>query len=910
VLLVRANAAVTVDEIIDEVWGERPPPSAAANLRAYVNRLRRILGDGPDGPVLVRNGVAHILTIGPDGSDLPRFRGLARRGRDALATGDVAAALTMLNDGLGLWRGRPLADVPADGPACTAWRLAVAEERLCAAEDRLLALIGVGAHAEAAAGARELLAAEPLRERSHALLMRARYGTGDSAGALAAYDVARRTLAEHLGTEPGPELRRFQAVVLRQEDDVAGPPGAATPSTGAVPRPRQLPAALPTFVGREAALGRLDAAVTGDDATPVLHVTGPAGVGKTTLAVHWAHRAAARFPDGQLYVNLRGFDPSELPTDPADVLRGFLDALGVPANHLPADRDALVGRYRSLLAGRRVLVLLDNARDADQVRPLLPGSPGCTALVTSRRRLASLVVTAGAETTTVGLLDAAEGRRLLERRLGARRVAAARPETMDQIVAACAGLPLTLAVVAARAATDPGLPLDRLVDELREAGGALDALSGYDAATEIRAVFSWSYRALSPSAARLFRLLGLHPGPEFGEAVAASLLGEAVVKARRALAELVEASLAVSHRPGRYRLHDLLHVYAGEMAVAEEPRPHRDAALRRQFDYYLHAISAVNLTMNVRVEPAATPAAPAPGVVRQVFTAETADAWLAAEGPVLPMLITAAIAGGFDDHACALSWFVWVHVQFRRAWHAWAAVQRLAADAARRRANPTWLASALRQLGLTYGRLGLFAEAHAALNEAAGLLRQAGDVDGLANVHRYRGVILGEQGRHRDAIRAAAASADLYRSTGNSTRLAGALNAIGWYHIKLGDYRQAIAHSTRALALYDASACSHDVSDALETLGTAYNRLGRHADAVVHLRRAVSLCERLGAERWLADALTELGDALHAIGADKEEARRTWRRGLDIYASLDHPDADAVRARLRGHPPRSTAATT
>ena len=367
---------------------------------------------------------------------------------------------------LGLWRGSLAADVVV-GPVLAGWRVAVAEERLCAMEDRAEALIALGAHDRVSTQMREVLAGEPLRERSHALLIRARYQAGDVAGALAAFDAARRVLAEELGVEPGPELSGLQHAVLNRDPTLAGPirPGPATAAVAAPAGtrsgqsvvPRQLPADVAGFAGRAAYLRRLDVLLPGEQdvssAVVISAIAGTAGIGKTALAVHWAHRVADRFPDGQLYVNLRGFDPAGAPMVPAEAVRGFLDALGVPPERLPSSLDAQAALYRSLLAGKRMLVLLDNARDAEQVRPLLPGAPGCLALVTSRDQLTSLVAADGAQPLPLDVLPPAEARALLARRLGGAR-AAAEPAAADQLISACAGLPLALAIAAARAPAD------------------------------------------------------------------------------------------------------------------------------------------------------------------------------------------------------------------------------------------------------------------------------------------------------------------------------------------------------------------------------------------------------------------------------------------------------------------------
>ena len=317
-------------------------------------------------------------------------------------------------------------------------------------------------------------------------------------------------------------------------------------------------------------------------------ITGTAGVGKTALAVHWAHRISDRYPDGQLYVNLRGFDPTGTAVAPAEAIRGFLDAFGVTPPQIPLSLQAQAALYRSLLAGRRVLILLDNAAEDDQIRPLLPGSPGCLVIVTSRNELRGLIVTEGAHPVDLDLLSTAEARQLLSRRAGESRVLAELPAA-DDIIALCARLPLALMLVAARAAAHPGFRLAALAAELREAGGSLDAFSGQDQATNVRAVFAWSYLRLSTPARRLFRLLGLHYGPDISTPAVASLAGMAREQIRPALAELARAHLVTERVPGRFAFHDLLRAYATELAGAHDSDDYRRAARRRMLDHYLHS---------------------------------------------------------------------------------------------------------------------------------------------------------------------------------------------------------------------------------------------------------------------------------------------------------------------------------
>jgi transcriptional regulator with XRE-family HTH domain len=430
--------------------------------------------------------------------------------------------------------------------------------------------------------------------------------------------------------------------------------------------PRQLPTAIRHLAGRadqlsvlDGLLDRLDGtagagATAGTEGTTLISaISGTAGVGKTALAVHWAHRVAGRFPDGQLYVNLRGFDPSGAPLAPAEAIRGFLDAFGMAAERIPASPDAQAALYRSLLAGRRMLIILDNARDEAQVRPLLPGSAPCLVVVTSRRQLAGLAATDCAHLLNVDVLTHAEADEMLSRRLG--------PDLVDgesaavaELIGLCARLPLALAIVAARHAARPARPLRALVEELRPAQDrltVLDATDVADAVTSVRAVFSWSYQSLTQPAARMFRLLAVHPGPDITTAAAASVAGVSPKRARQVLTELVLANLLAEHADGRYTCHDLLRAYAAEQASCSDSDADRRAAMHRMLDHYLHTAFGAALLLD-QVDPDARPAALVPGVVpEELADRREAYAWFEAERPVLSAAIRQATRHGFDGHA-------------------------------------------------------------------------------------------------------------------------------------------------------------------------------------------------------------------------------------------------------------------
>ena len=579
-LLLRANRAVLLDELTQILWGAQPPLSAEMTIRNYVRRLRDALGETGRARISTVPG-GYLISVAAGELDVSRFESLLRSAHAAARDGSWDQAAAQARAALVLWRGEPLEDVPSDALARRdVPRLA--ELRLQAVETGIDADLHLGRHVDVIAELQGLVQAHPLREHLHAQLMLGLYRCGRQAEALAAYRQARLTLVEEIGAEPGTELSGLHQRILAADPALALPGPAPAPEQGLLPvPPRELPGPARHFVGRDAELAALTALIgRGGDTTMPLGaavisvICGTAGVGKTTLAAHWAHHAAGRFPDGQLYVNLRGFDPSGTPVTPAQAIQGFLEALGVPAGQIPGSLEARAGLYRSLLAGKRMLILLDNARDVSQVRPLLPGGAGSMVLVTSRHQLTGLIAAEAAALTTLDVLTAGEAREMLRGRLGAQRVMA-EPGAVTRLIGVSACLPLALSVVAARAAQRPWSSLAALAAELEDARGRLDGLDAGDGVTSVRAALSWSYRQLGDPAARLFRLLSVHPGPDISAAATASLASLPVAEARQALAELSQAHLVAEHSGGRFALHDLLRAYTTELAAgggAERPR--------------------------------------------------------------------------------------------------------------------------------------------------------------------------------------------------------------------------------------------------------------------------------------------------------------------------------------------------
>jgi DNA-binding SARP family transcriptional activator len=583
VLVLDAGRAVPLEVLIDRVWGEQPPRSVRNVVYGYVARLKALIAGGRDpGVDLSRRSGGYLLQARPDRVDVARFRRLVA---DASATGDDHAA-AVLGEAVALWRGPALAGL--DSPWLNAMRARLELERAAAVLDLNEIRLRRGEHGTLVLELAAQAAAAPTDERLIGQLMLALYRCGRQAEALRCYERTRRHLADELGADPSLDLRALHEQVLRADQALATPGPAGPAGPPGPPTPRELPADVTAFTGRAAELAELDRLLGGGRpiaAAVISALSGTAGVGKTALAVHWAHRAAERFPDGQLYVNLRGYDPGQ-PMTAAEALTGFLRALGVPDSDIPADPDQRATRYRSLLAGRRMLMVLDNARHSEQVRPLLPGGAGCAVVVTSRDALAGLVARDGAVRLDLGLLPLHEAVNLLRELIGDR--AGAEPDAAAALARRCSRLPLALRVAAELATARSGVPLAALVAELADLQRRLDLLdAGGDPRTAVRAVFSWSYRRLDPATARAFRLAGHQPGSDFDPCAAAALTGTTVDQARQMLDVLARAHLIHSTAPGRYAMHDLLRAYARDLAAEHDSDEDLQAALTRICDHHI-----------------------------------------------------------------------------------------------------------------------------------------------------------------------------------------------------------------------------------------------------------------------------------------------------------------------------------
>jgi tetratricopeptide (TPR) repeat protein len=654
------------------------------------------------------------------------------------------------------------------------------------------------------------------------------------------------------------------------------------------------------FTGRRTELDYLATLLPEGDGPPATAVIGVvdgmAGTGKTTLAVHWAHRVAHRFPDGCLYVNLRGYDPNGSRMLPDSAIEMFLVALGVPPQAVPDELDAQAAFYRSVLADRRVLIVLDNARDADQVRPLLPGTPGSLVIVTSRNRLGGLVAAHGAHPLTTGLLSAAESSEFLSRRLGAR--VDAEPEAAAAITELCARLPLALAIVAARAAHHPGFRLVDVAQELRNHHGSLDAFVGDDAGTDARAVFSWSYQALSPEAAGLFRRLALHPGPDITTVAATALTGAPPRGVRALLTELTRASLLIEHAPGRFVFHDLLRAYSGELAEIEDSESVRGAALLRMHDHFLRTAHNASSVLDPYRETIAVPPGTTGSEPLRFNDRGEATAWLRTERYVLSAIVEHAAAHGYDEHAWRIAAALDVYFNRLGFWHDLLKINGVALGAARKLGDPVGQAYSLCGLGVAHSQLNHAEPALRCLEGALDLFRAAGDPFGQARVHRGLAYLANRTDRRTAALDHYAQARALFRAEGDRNGEAGVLNQVAWTYILIGDHAKALDCCRQGLALYDEMGDPYGAASTQDTLGYAYHHLGRYADAIEHFERSASLFADIGDRYLEADVLRHLSDARRATG-DLDAAREALRSALALLEEMGHPDAEEVGSILR-----------
>ena len=899
VLSLRIDEVVSRDQLVEALWPGRAPATAVNTLQRHLSSLRGLLtgvatiSARPPGYVL-----SPLPITTADATDVRVAERLVAKSRQSL---DPVEQAVLLREALALWRGDALGGV-VDSAYLSGQVERLARLRSEAQRSLFRARIAQGEGADLVGELEDLLCGAPYDEQLHCQLMLALYRAGRQAEALAVARRLREVLAADLGIDPGSAVRDLETAILRQDAALAGP------VAGRARLPAQLPSTIAGFTGRRHEIADLDARLASTrhaDSWPAVvisAVSGTAGIGKTALAVQWAHQVADRFPDGQLFANLRGFDPSRPPAEPSAVLRGFLEALGASTGRIPDDLDAQAGLFRSMLADRRVLVVLDNARDSDQVRPLLPGAPGCLAVVTSRNRLASLAALEGAHLVPLDLLTPAEARELLARRLGRDRVETG-DRAVDEIIAACAGLPLALAIVAGRVASRPYLPLAAVAAELRAAAGTLDAIRGEDTATDLRAVFSWSVDALSPTAARLFRLLGLHPGPDLTAPAATSLAAQSPEQCAAALAELVGAHLVGEPVPGRYTLHDLLRAYAAELVELDAETDKHDAR-RRMFDHYLQTAHAGAQQMGPLMESITLPE-PGPGVVpEQLLDENQAMTWFRAEHAVLMAVVEEAAAHGFARHAWRLAWSLDTPLHRAGRWRDEVRVHTVGAESAQAAGETAAAATVTLLLGRGLSELRQWDAAEQAALEALRLYRERGDARLEAHALIYVGEIALERGRTDQGVAITGRAVELCQEIGEQLGLGAALANLAEAHYERGEYQHAHDLAHQALDVLGQTGNREGTISSWLTLGDVERDTGKNTRALHCYGTAARLSREVGNILNLATALTRLGDAQGLMG-HRPAAERSWREALAILTDLDHPDADGVLRRLGGVQGRS-----
>ncbi|MEU6715990.1 BTAD domain-containing putative transcriptional regulator [Nonomuraea sp. NPDC046802] len=886
-LLARAGHVVPIQSLVAEVWDGRPPRSAVANLRTYLMQLRKQMPPMADQAVerLVTSDAGYLLRVEPEEFDLFQFEVLSARGRQALARRDLSAALEAHTRALELWQATAAEDVPL-GPTLREVVARLTDQYLSVVEEHAEIQLALGGHAMATHRLREVIGQFPLRERLHGQLMMALYQAGDVAGALDAFGAARRVLADELGIDPGPDLIRLHQSMLRRDATLLSrqEPG---------PRPRQLPREPTVFVGRSAELARIDSVLSAGVGPPVLALHGPGGVGKSTLALKAAHGAAERYPDGHLYVDLQGSTPSLSPLSSTEVLGRFLRALGVPPGEIPAVPAEAVALYQSSLADRCVLVVLDNAVSAAQVAPLLPAGGGCAALITSRTALTTL----DAVPITVDLLDEEQSIRMLASLAGQARVAA-EAEAAAEIARWCCGHPLALRIAGARLGGRPDWSLARFNERLSVRQARLDELQAAD--LRLRSCFEVGYETLTSAARAVFRLFGVLEVPEVGVELVAALIDADLGAAEATLDELVEARLIEPVGEGRFRTHDLLRLFAGELAAAHDSPEDRALAVRRALGWYLDLCHQMRDLLQPHLRTGDGSGRSHGLVLRDPAAAVR---WLDVE---LRCLVAAAVqaANGEPDVARFVTELIpLVNSMAMKGgyWRELETIARLAIDVARRDGDKDAEASALVKLGLLEWRAGRVEAADGMLREALELRRALGDREAEGMALHNLGWLSMRTGELGAALVHISAGLRMLKAHG-SKRVGLVGHNLGEVLLQLGRHAEAADRLERCLAVRRADRDLYGESITLAALGRAYCLLDQRNKALAVLEEALTRCEQTGnrEDEWeVLLSRSEMWLRLGAFASAEDDLVRALELAVQIGDAYGRAACARQLARVR-----------
>ena len=899
VLALHAQAPVRVTTLVDHLWsGTDQSDKSIDTVGSYLRRIRAALkqAGGHSGWLRYdRSARSCVLDIDPAWVDYHRFTNLttvARRDNDPLA----------LREALALWRGPALADI--GGHWADHRRHALQAERLAVYDELLTAYLRSGRHADVVRITAELV--DEVTPTDRLLLLGAQALAGSDRHTAIPGWVRHVTtrMRQTADAAPAPnvldEIDQITAHLTRGRPSDSDPSASAQepPAHRRDGVPRQLPAAPRYFVGRADELAELTKALDNETGTAgtvlISALAGAGGIGKTALALHWAHANLHRFPDGQLFVDLQGFSPAGAPVRPAAAVRGFLEALGVDSGRIPAGLAAQAALYRSLVAGKRMLIVLDNGADAAQEVPLLPGCATCTVIVTSRRHLTSLITRHGARHVRLGVLPDDDARHLLSARIGAERIMA-EPAAVADLLACCGGYPLALDIVAARVALRPRTSLAELATDLLGSTTRLDTLDDEDPAASLPAVLSWSYRALTAEQRTVFGLLGIAPGPDIGLPAVASLTGVAAQQVRAVLLALEDASMLDRHPAGRYSMHDLIRAYASNTAHHDLTENTRQAALRRIIDFYTHTAHTADRLLDphrppIQLDP------PAPGTHPHPLSDTTAAmAWFDTEHRTLLAAQHTAASHAWHATVWHLAWALATYHRWQGHRNDELAVWRATLDAAIYLPDPTSSVSVHRNLGFAFAELGRHEEATEHLHQALALAERHHDPAQQAFTHQILTRVWEMRGDDRRALSHASHALDLFRALGQPAWEADALNQMGWHAARLGDHDTARADCQAALTLYRRHNDPDGEAATLDSLGYIDHRTGHHEQAIDHHQQAITLFRDRGNTYSCADILERLGHPHAALG-QHDHARTVWQEALALYQEQGR-DEDAARVR-------------